>query len=132
MLSGGDAQADSSVLLMETTAAGEQGLLAVGQLSGADGHLRIDLLENFQPASGNVFHVAGFQAGTDQFETIALPSLAGQLQWDVSQLYASATVSVVQVPEPHSALGMWLGLVFVVQFVMLDRPLTRIEVDPKS
>jgi hypothetical protein len=132
VLSGGGAQADSSVLLMETTAAGEQGLLAVGQLSGADGHLRIDLLENFQPASGNVFHVAGFQAGTDQFETIALPSLAGQLQWDVSQLYASATVSVVQVPEPHSALGMWLGLVFVVQFVMLDRPLTRIEVDPKS
>lgn len=106
-------QSSNSTLLMEIAglASSAHDVLSVGGVADLDGTLIVELLAGFQPAEGSEFELFQFQTVSGEFDSIQLPPLSRQLQWDTSRLYVDGTISVVAVPEPGTSPGMWLGLV---------------------
>jgi hypothetical protein len=70
--------------------------LIVAGAANLDGNLSVTLVNNFAPASGNVFDILDAASVTGTFPTIALPVLTGPLIWDTTQLYATGTLSVAE------------------------------------
>lgn len=70
-----------------------------------DGTLEVELRNGFMPSVGDQWQLFDF-AGvtpTGAFDTFVLPTLAGGMQWDTSDLMNTGVISVV-VPEPTSLL----------------------------
>jgi hypothetical protein len=81
--------------------------LNVGGTFSADGTLDVLLYDGFAPHFGDTFDL--FDAGdiAGHFDDVNLPTLAGDLTWDDSQLQSTGRLRVV--PEPGSALLALLG-----------------------
>lgn len=66
-----------------------------------DGTLTVLLINNFQPAEGNVFTLLNGGTLSGTFDSLALPPLNPGLAWQYSQTASTATLTVI--PEPSSA-----------------------------
>jgi hypothetical protein len=73
---------------------GYDAILAGGQLSFA-GNLQIALINGFTPSRGNEFDILDWSSLSGAFSSLQLPSLVSPLRWNVGQLYADGTLSVV-------------------------------------
>ncbi|MEX2309562.1 MAG: hypothetical protein WD738_18315 [Pirellulales bacterium] len=65
-----------------------EGLLQLG------GTLDIDLLSGFSPQAGQSFDILDWPALAGIFDTVNLPTLAGDLEWDLSNLYTTGVLAV--------------------------------------
>lgn len=94
----------ASTLLMEIgglTPGTQHDQLDIGGVLGLNGLLDVDLINGFNPASGNVFNILdGTTSGT--FSSFSFPALAPGLSWDTSDLYTVGNLKIV--PEPSAAL----------------------------
>jgi hypothetical protein len=79
--------------------------------------LNLVLLDGYSPVLGDQFDLfdwnGSLSAGSGSFGQVLLPTLAGDLVWDVSRLYLSGDVSVTAVPELQTWALMALGLMAV-------------------
>ena len=105
-----------NTLLMEIgglTAGSQFDQLDIGGVLGLNGLLDVDLINGFNPASGNVFNILdGTTSGT--FNAFSFPALAPGLSWDTSDLYTVGNLKIV--PEPSA-----IGLLFAAAAGMLAR-----------
>jgi autotransporter-associated beta strand protein len=60
-----------------------------------NGTLAVSLINSFSPAAGNSFDLFDWVTTAGAFESITLPTLAAGLAWDVTGLYSSGVLSVV-------------------------------------
>ncbi len=94
----------TNTLLMEIgglTPGSQHDQLDIGGTLGLNGLLDVDLINGFNPASGNVFNILdGTTSGT--FSAFSFPALAPGLSWDTSDLYTVGNLKIV--PEPSTAL----------------------------
>ena len=65
-----------------------------GSLS-LDGTLQVSLINSFTPVRGNKFDILDWSTLSGTFSSLQLPALASPLRWNVGQLYADGTLSVV-------------------------------------
>ena len=72
--------------------------LAVAGTLHADGILAVDFLAGYTPQMGDSFDFIDAGAIVGSFDAIDLPTLAGDLAWDASQLQITGEVRVI--PEP--------------------------------
>ena len=86
-----------STLLIELggTGAGQFDKLVLGGTGvlNAGGTFDVDLISGFNPAAGNTFDVLDFVSSTSSF-TLNLPSLAGGLSWDTTNLLTTGVLAV--------------------------------------
>jgi hypothetical protein len=89
------------------------------------GTLRLALLEGFQPEEGATFPVFDLADGqaAGRFDSMALPSLSGDLTWDTSALYRKGVVKVV--PEPGAGTLLLGGLLLCGVRTRRFQPSTR-------
>ena len=89
----------TSILNMELggTGRGSQydAIISSGNLS-LGGTLRVSLTNGFAPTAGSSFDMLDFNPASlsGTFSSLQLPTLAGGLQWNTSQLYTSGVLSV--------------------------------------
>jgi hypothetical protein len=69
--------------------------LDVSSILGLDGTLNVLLANGFNPQSGNSFDILNWFGLLGTFDAINLPTLGGTLTWDMSQLYATGILSVI-------------------------------------
>jgi T5SS/PEP-CTERM-associated repeat protein/autotransporter-associated beta strand protein len=68
-------------------------LIVTGNLSLA-GALTVSLIDGFAPVAGHAFDILDWGSLSGTFASINLPTLAGGLAWNTSQLYATGLLSV--------------------------------------
>jgi T5SS/PEP-CTERM-associated repeat protein len=68
------------------------------------GTLDVVLLD-FMPQLGDTFDFMDWETVSGQFDFVNLPSLTGGLAWDLSQLYATGSLSVIQAPGDFNGDG---------------------------
>ena len=83
--------------------------VSVAGLLSLDGALDVSLLGGFMPALGDSFDVVDWGSLKGTFADIHLPPLAGSLNWDISNLYTTGTLSIT--PEPATLALLALALV---------------------
>ena len=103
MAFGGDLALGPGSRLNIELASGAHDRVDVAGGLAAGGELEVVLLDGFAPAEGDAFDVLNFGSLSGQFDALRLPELGGGLRWDLANLYATGTLSVV--PEP-GALGL--------------------------
>lgn len=88
----------TGTLLMElggtTAGSGYDQLQDAGTLT-VGGILQIALINGFTPAAGQSFDLLNWGSLNGTFSTLDLPTLAGGLSWNTSQLYTTGVLSVV-------------------------------------
>ena len=122
-IEGNYTQSTEGLLLIElggTDAGVDHDVLKVGGVADLAGELEVTLIDGFQPELGDSFAILDFEGLSGGFEQITLPSLAGGLAWNASQLNASGSLSVALVPEPCSCLLLTAGFVGIA-LVTRDR-----------
>lgn len=72
----------------------DAGLLTLG------GTLQVSLINGFTPAAGQSFDIANWSTLSGTFSSLNLPTLAGGLTWNTSQLYSSGVLSVLSAGIP--------------------------------
>lgn len=77
------------------SADGEFDKLVVGGSVLLDGSLNVSLMNGFSPASGSSFDILDFAVLDGVFSSVNLPTLAGGLSWDQSELLTTGVLSVV-------------------------------------
>jgi fibronectin-binding autotransporter adhesin len=80
------------------TNAADYDQLIVNGTANLGGSLSVVLLNDFQPHYGDVFQLVSATNFSGNFSAENLPSLANGLNWDISQLGSTGSLSVV--PEP--------------------------------
>ena len=115
----------TSVLVMELggTATNDYDQIFVGNNLQADGTLSVSLINAFDPALSNSFHIFDFATSGGEFSLTKLPALDAGLAWDTSALMTDGDISVIGVPEPSTCVlvfGACAGL-------SLLRPRSRIR-----
>ena len=70
-----------------------------GQLA-LDGTLQLVLINGFAPAAGNSFDILDWGSLAGTFSAVQLPTLAGGLAWNASQLYTTGVLSVTSAGVP--------------------------------
>lgn len=86
--------------LAGATLGAEYDHMTVGGQFALDGALSVSLLGSFQPVLGQTFDLFDWGSLSGSFESIALPSLAGGLAWNASQLYTTGVLSIVAAGLP--------------------------------
>jgi len=77
-----------------TTAGGSYDQIrATGTLS-LGGTLAVSLINDFNPMAGNSFDILDWGGLAGTFSSIQLPTLAGGLHWNTSQLYTTGVLSI--------------------------------------
>jgi T5SS/PEP-CTERM-associated repeat protein len=78
----------------------------VGQNLQMDGTLSVSLINSFDPALSNSFHIFDFASSGGEFSLTNLPALDPGLGWDTSDLMTDGDISViaVAVPEPSTCV----------------------------
>jgi len=111
---------DTTHLIMELGGRnpGEYDHIAVDGLLVFDGLLEVRLLYGFMPADGDRFDLFDWGSSSGRFDDIMLPTLLPGLAWDVSDLYVTGEIAVVDppidaVPAPSSLTVLLLGLAIV-------------------
>jgi hypothetical protein len=109
----------SSVLAMEIGGrlAGQfdQVIVTNGGAFIVNGALNISLINGFDPANGDQFHLLDFTGASSTsgvFTAVNLPALDPGLSWDTSQLLSTGYIDVV--PEPSSLMLAIGGCLLVV------------------
>jgi T5SS/PEP-CTERM-associated repeat protein len=92
-----------SMELGGTTASSYDQINVAGSLD-FDGTLTVSLIDSFNPSGGDSFDLFDFGSASGTFSTVSLPTLAGDLFWDTSDLYSLGTISVSAIPEPSVIL----------------------------
>jgi Tol biopolymer transport system component len=59
-----------------------------------DGTLEVVLIDDFTPSAGDSFDVLNWGMLSGTFDNLILPTLAGTLEWDVSNLYTTGVLAV--------------------------------------
>ncbi len=99
---GGDVQMGSTgvfdIEIGGTTPGSQYDRISAAGLLSLDGTLNVSFLGGFMPAPGDSFDILNWGTLHGTFANVHLPSLAGSLNWDVSNLYTKGTLTVV--PEP--------------------------------
>ena len=113
---GGDYSQSSGALQIELgglARGAEYDVLAVGGgMNVSGGSLDVVLLNDFQPAVGDVFDVLDFSAASGEFGSINLPNT---IRWDASNLLVDGTLRVAAiVPEPHALASAAAGVILTV------------------
>lgn len=90
---------------------GQFDVMRVLGIMDVDGTLNVSLLGGYDPAVGESFQVFNFGSLTGQFDTVNLPELSGGKNWDMSNLYAAGSLSVV--PEPGAFLLGGFGMLLL-------------------
>ena len=60
-----------------------------------DGTLQVSLINGFSPAAGQSFNLFDWASTSGTFDALQLPTLAGALAWNTTQLYTSGVLSVI-------------------------------------
>ena len=90
-------------------------LSVIGAMVINGGTLDVTLLGDFDPSEGDVFDLLDFGSiGGTGFDSLSLPSLAGGLDWDSSQLLTDGTLSVIAAAVPEPTTLTLLGIVLSV------------------
>jgi hypothetical protein len=84
-----------------TSACTEYGQLGVAKaLNLLHPTLKLELSNGFTPARGQQFKIISWASLSGTFGDVQLPALANGLQWDLSALYTTGTLSVSAPPAP--------------------------------
>jgi hypothetical protein len=83
-----------------TRGTGYDALDVAGTLT-LDGKLIVSFVNAFEPRQGDAFHLFKWGSVAGAFDTMNLPALRSELQWDTSGLYTTGRLSIV--PEPTCA-----------------------------
>jgi hypothetical protein len=89
--------APTGTLLMEvggTTAGGSYDQIRATGTVSLGGTLAVSLINDFNPMAGNSFDILDWGSLAGTFGSIQLPTLAGGLQWNASQLYTTGVLSI--------------------------------------
>jgi fibronectin-binding autotransporter adhesin len=89
--------APASSLLMEvggTTAGSSYDQIQANGTLSLSGTLLVSLINGFNPAAGNSFDILEWGSLSGTFSSIQLPTLAGGLQWNTSNLYTTGVLSI--------------------------------------
>jgi len=78
----------------------------IGNNLQVDGTLSVSLINAFDPALSNSFHIFDFASSGGQFAVTNLPALDPGLTWDTSNLMTDGDISVIGavVPEPSTCM----------------------------
>jgi hypothetical protein len=68
--------------------------LVVGNLAALDGTLEVRLAGNYLPTDGTRFDILDWGSRQGIFSATQLPVLPAGMQWDLSELYSSGTLSI--------------------------------------
>ena len=68
--------------------------VVVGGALALGGTLDVNLINSFTPQAGNSFDIFDWSSVTGTFSALQLPTLAGALAWNTSQLYTTGVISV--------------------------------------
>lgn len=73
------------------------------------GMLDVVLINGFEPCFGNIFDILNFDPANlfGTFDTVSLPGLSPELDWDTSSLYTTGEIGVI--PEPATVALLGLG-----------------------
>ncbi len=99
----------------------------IGNDLQVDGTLSVSLIDDFDPALSNSFHIFDFASSGGEFALTNLPALDPGLAWDTSDLMSDGDISVIGVPEPSTCvlvLGACAGLSFLRRRKRNQRPLS--------
>jgi len=120
-------QATSTVLMeLGGTATNEYDQIFIGQNWQAGGTLSVSLINAFDPALSNSFHIFDFASSGGDFSVTNLPALDPGLGWDTSELMSDGDITVVGVPEPSTCVlvfGACAGLSLLRRKKRNHRPL---------
>jgi T5SS/PEP-CTERM-associated repeat protein len=100
-------QATSTVLMeLGGTATNLYDQIFIGNNLQVDGTLDVSLINAFEPALSNSFHIFDFASSGGEFALTNLPALDPGLGWDTSDLMSDGDISViaVAVPEPSTCV----------------------------
>ncbi|MEO8351691.1 MAG: hypothetical protein ABI680_08165, partial [Chthoniobacteraceae bacterium] len=75
-----------------------------------DGALDVVLIDAFQPQPGHVFDLFNWGTLDGTFQTVNLPDLQLDYEWDATRLYDNGTLTVI--PEPSAAGLAFFGVSF--------------------
>jgi hypothetical protein len=87
--------ASVAIELAGTTPGTQHDQLAIAGAVALGGTLDISLINGFMPAAGQVFDILDWGSLDGVFDELVLPTLAGSLQWNTSELYISGVISVI-------------------------------------
>jgi T5SS/PEP-CTERM-associated repeat protein/autotransporter-associated beta strand protein len=97
LIVGNVALSPTSTLVMELGGAAPGSGFDQLQSSAAiafDGTLLVSLINGFSPAAGQSFNLFDWASTSGTFDALQLPTLAGALAWNTSQLYTTGVLSV--------------------------------------
>jgi hypothetical protein len=107
-------QATSTVLMeLGGTDTNDYDQIFIGKNWQAGGTLFVSLINAFDPALSNSFHIFDFATSGGEFALTNLPALDPGLAWDTSELMTDGDIVVIGVPEPSTCvlvLGACTGL----------------------
>ncbi len=107
----------ASVLLMEiggTSPGTEYDQLLISGHATLSGELELALINGYSPSSEDSFALLNWSTSTGSFDSVILPELGLDLDWDTSQLASGGTLSIRAIPEPCTG---WL-LLFIVAIAL--------------
>jgi len=108
-------QAASTVVMeLGGTATNLYDQIFIGNNLQADGTLSVSLINSFDPALSNSFHIFDFASSSGEFAITNLPALDPGLMWDTSGLMSDGDLLVIGVPEPSTLFLVSAGCGAVV------------------
>jgi len=114
---------DNSLLSMDLFSNGVNDELLAGSaglstIINANVTLTLSNPTGYSFVNGDSYDLFNFNSLTGTFTTVNLPSLAGGLAWDQTNLYTSGVITVTAVPEPSAAM---MGALAVMGMAILAR-----------